>query len=139
MHARIKCVRATSETAQRNPSAPFSLPIRIINSRSRRCSQLKLYVNDLQKLYFVAAARHYLLIIATSRLESRNKCRNAKESEEETSPSPQSVPVSCFSCDLELALSLDCRINFSRKKLSSLKTNYLFYLFLLLKMKKKSQ
>jgi len=53
------CMQATVHS-------PFSLPIRIINSRPRQCSQLKLYVNDLQKLISLQQREHYLLITATS-------------------------------------------------------------------------
>lgn len=97
-YVRIKYVCATRATVQ----PPFSLPIRIINSRPRRCSQLKLYVNDSQKLISPLQRReHYLLITATS-------SREVNEGKWEKTYVAR--PVFCLCCNLELAFLSGYRI-----------------------------
>jgi len=122
----IKCVCATRATVH----SPFSLLIRIINSRSRQCSQLKLYVNDLQKLISLQRREHYLLITATSSREvwSINEGKWEKTS------------ITGFLFVLQLGTSVFSsgrRIIFSWK-IFFLETKNAYYLFLLEKWNKKS-
>lgn len=85
----IRIKRITQQEWQHIPS--FSLTIRIINSRLRQCSQLKLYVNDLQKLILLWRCEYYLLIIPIS------SCEVNEEKWDKTSTV---VPVFYLCCNL---------------------------------------